>query len=67
MGCGCNKGLPEGQTRNAPATLVKAGWVMSGPTGWRRKGSQEIVSLSEAMGQEGYTWNEETRLWQQPS
>ncbi len=66
MGCGCSKGLAEGQTRNAPSALIRAGWVMAG-VGWRRKGSSEIVSLTDAMAQEGYTYDEELKLWTRSS
>lgn len=63
MGCGCGKGLPEGQTRNAPGYLVKHGWVMAG-AGWRRKGDMgDAVSLSAAMEAEGYEYDEELKLW----
>ncbi|MBP9201101.1 MAG: hypothetical protein KBF47_13915 [Gemmatimonadales bacterium] len=66
MACGCSKGLAEGQTRNAPSALIRAGWVMAG-VGWRRKGSSDIVSLTDAMAQEGYTYDEELKLWTQSS
>lgn len=63
MGCGCNKGLAEGQTRNAPQTLVKAGWVIEG-AGWKRKGSDgTVMSMSAAMLELGYTFDPELKLW----
>lgn len=64
MGCGCGKGLPDGQTRNAPGYLVKHGWLMVG-VGWHRKGDNESapVSLTDAMAAEGYVFDEELKLW----